>query len=200
MASSRPPNKKFTADFEGTTQAGYSCILGAPASPSVLIVCDRPDDYDEDSRITQIGTALPQLKGGGSASEDMTGKVAKLPKEKRDKFAQLQSGVVTDALGRQRFHGAFTGGFSAGYFNSVDTREGWAPKQFVSSRSSKAAFTHRPEDYMGMVLDVGLAPLYFIVLLFLCLQMRKIVPNLPKRGKPWWPRLTSIRLALRKVN
>ena len=155
MASSRRKGSKFTADFEGTIQAGYSCILGAPTSPSVLIVCDRPDDYDEDSRITQIGTALPQLKGGGSASEDMTGKVAKLPKEKRDKFAQLQSGVVTDALGRQRFHGAFTGGFSAGYFNSVDTREGWAPKQFVSSRSSKAAFTHRPEDYMGTI-EVGL--------------------------------------------
>lgn len=26
-----------------------------------------------------------------------------------------------------RFHGAFTGGFSAGYFNTVDTKEGWQP-------------------------------------------------------------------------
>jgi G patch domain-containing protein 1 len=26
---------------------------------------------------------------------------------------------VTDEQGRRRFHGAFTGGFSAGYFNTV---------------------------------------------------------------------------------
>ena len=31
---------------------------------------------------------------------------------------------ATDSKGRPRFHGAFTGGFSAGYFNSVDTKEG----------------------------------------------------------------------------
>lgn len=32
--------------------------------------------------------------------------------------------VVTDAQGRRRFHGAFTGGYSAGYYNSVGTKEG----------------------------------------------------------------------------
>ncbi|CDW58820.1 DUF1604 domain containing protein [Trichuris trichiura] len=32
--------------------------------------------------------------------------------------------IVTDEKGRRRFHGAFTGGFSAGYFNTVDTKEG----------------------------------------------------------------------------
>lgn len=31
---------------------------------------------------------------------------------------------VRDEKGRQRFHGAFTGGFSAGYFNTVGTKEG----------------------------------------------------------------------------
>jgi len=31
---------------------------------------------------------------------------------------------VRDEEGRQRFHGAFTGGFSAGYFNSVGSKEG----------------------------------------------------------------------------
>ena len=29
----------------------------------------------------------------------------------------------------QRFHGAFQGGFSAGYFNTVDTKEGWTPTE-----------------------------------------------------------------------
>jgi len=31
---------------------------------------------------------------------------------------------VRDAQGRIRFHGAFTGGFSAGYFNTVGSKEG----------------------------------------------------------------------------
>lgn len=29
---------------------------------------------------------------------------------------------VTDAEGRRRFHGAFTGGYSAGYFNTVGSK------------------------------------------------------------------------------
>ena len=41
------------------------------------------------------------------------------------KPAQYAEQAVKDARGRyQRFHGAFTGGFSAGYFNSVGTKEG----------------------------------------------------------------------------
>lgn len=32
--------------------------------------------------------------------------------------------IATDDRGRRRFHGAFTGGFSAGYFNTVGTKEG----------------------------------------------------------------------------
>ena len=31
---------------------------------------------------------------------------------------------VRDSQGRVRFHGAFTGGFSAGYFNTVGSKEG----------------------------------------------------------------------------
>ncbi|GIY89373.1 g patch domain-containing protein 1 [Caerostris extrusa] len=57
---------------------------------------------------------------------------------------------VRDEKGRQRFHGAFTGGFSAGYFNTVGTKEGWAPSTFVSSRENKYN-DHKqqnPEDFM----------------------------------------------------
>lgn len=32
--------------------------------------------------------------------------------------------TVKDQQGRQRFHGAFTGGFSAGFYNTVGTLEG----------------------------------------------------------------------------
>ena len=44
---------------------------------------------------------------------------------------------ATDEQGRKRFHGAFTGGYSAGYFNSVGSAEGFTPKAWVSSRSQK---------------------------------------------------------------
>lgn len=47
---------------------------------------------------------------------------------------------VTDEEGRRRFHGAFTGGFSAGYYNTVGSKEGWAPQTFTSSRKSRAEF------------------------------------------------------------
>lgn len=49
----------------------------------------------------------------------------------------LQEAV--DAEGRQRFHGAFTGGWSAGHYNSVGSAEGWAPAAFRSSRSDRAS-------------------------------------------------------------
>ena len=40
--------------------------------------------------------------------------------------------------GRRRFHGAFTGGYSAGFFNTVGSKEGWAPATFKSSREQRA--------------------------------------------------------------
>ncbi|KAI9722258.1 MAG: hypothetical protein M1812_001730 [Candelaria pacifica] len=60
---------------------------------------------------------------------------------------------VTDEQGRKRLHGAFTGGFSAGYFNTVGSKEGWAPSTFVSSRAEKKMNAEkpsqqRPEDFM----------------------------------------------------
>ncbi|KAI4127383.1 MAG: hypothetical protein LQ347_004628, partial [Umbilicaria vellea] len=59
---------------------------------------------------------------------------------------------VTDEHGRKRLHGAFTGGFSAGYFNTVGSKEGWSPSTFVSSRANKkkdvAQAQQKPEDFM----------------------------------------------------
>ncbi|XP_076385513.1 G patch domain-containing protein 1 [Megachile rotundata] len=67
----------------------------------------------------------------------------------RKKPVTIEEQCAYDAQGRRRFHGAFTGGFSAGYFNTVGTRDGWRPQQFKSSRSSKAeSITQRPEDFM----------------------------------------------------
>jgi len=56
---------------------------------------------------------------------------------------------VLDADGKKRLHGAFTGGFSAGYFNTVGSKEGWTPATFVSSRNNRAKIAAaRPEDFM----------------------------------------------------
>ncbi|XP_076819695.1 G patch domain-containing protein 1-like [Clavelina lepadiformis] len=69
--------------------------------------------------------------------------------------------IVTDEEGRRRFHGAFTGGFSAGYYNTVGTKEGWKPSTFLSSRSNKSKRkTFQANDFMddedrG---DFGIAP------------------------------------------
>ncbi|KAG0502713.1 hypothetical protein HPP92_002785 [Vanilla planifolia] len=45
---------------------------------------------------------------------------------------------VRDEEGRRRLHGAFTGGFSAGYYNTVGSKEGWTPQTFSSSRKNRA--------------------------------------------------------------
>ncbi|KAG5536871.1 hypothetical protein RHGRI_024339 [Rhododendron griersonianum] len=46
--------------------------------------------------------------------------------------------LVIDEEGRRRFHGAFTGGYSAGYYNTVGSKEGWIPQTFTSSRKNRA--------------------------------------------------------------
>ncbi|TFY83172.1 hypothetical protein EWM64_g843 [Hericium alpestre] len=80
-----------------------------------------------------IGTPLPPLEKSRDTGE----------------YVPLWKQDVRDEKGRRRLHGAFTGGFSAGYFNTVGSAEGWAPKSFVSSRSERAKQkAARPEDYM----------------------------------------------------
>lgn len=60
---------------------------------------------------------------------------------------------VRDERGLKRLHGAFTGGFSAGYYNTVGSKEGWTPSTFVSSRTNRKkdepkTSQQRPEDFM----------------------------------------------------
>ena len=80
--------------------------------------------------------------------------------EGRKKPVYVQDQVATDEQGRRRFHGAFTGGFSAGYYNTVGecraavpqpvlrragphaacaagSEKGWTPSTFKSSRGQK---------------------------------------------------------------
>lgn len=61
---------------------------------------------------------------------------------------RIEDQEVRDENGRRRFHGAFTGGFSAGYYNTVDTKEGWRPAEFKSSRSDRQKKEQKPQDFM----------------------------------------------------
>ncbi|XP_070575548.1 G patch domain-containing protein 1-like [Ptychodera flava] len=79
----------------------------------------------------------------------------------RKKPIGLEDQTVHDKQGRRRFHGAFTGGFSAGYYNTVGTKEGWTPSTFVSSRNKRAERDEqRPEQYMDDddLGEFGIAP------------------------------------------
>ncbi|KAF9162031.1 hypothetical protein DFQ26_003912 [Actinomortierella ambigua] len=88
-----------------------------------------------DESFVAIGTPFPLPKPNASAGA-----------AKAKPFKDLE---VRDEQGRQRFHGAFTGGFSAGYYNTVGSKEGWSPSQFVSSRGKRAEQrSARPEDFM----------------------------------------------------
>ncbi|CAK9330021.1 unnamed protein product [Citrullus colocynthis] len=60
---------------------------------------------------------------------DASGTMRSLPHWKQE---------VRDEEGRRRFHGAFTGGFSAGHYNTVGSKEGWTPQSFTSSRKNRA--------------------------------------------------------------
>ncbi|KAJ9099847.1 hypothetical protein QFC21_003849 [Naganishia friedmannii] len=83
-----------------------------------------------------IGTPLPSLADA---------------KRDQNEFVPVWKQEVRDEEGRRRFHGAFTGGFSAGYYNSVGSKEGWAPSAFKSSRQNRAGTSGRQqtaEDFM----------------------------------------------------
>jgi hypothetical protein len=55
------------------------------------------------------------------------------------KFQPVWNQQVTDEKGRRRFHGAFTGGFSAGYYNSVGSKEGML--KFARGKLASAAIS-----------------------------------------------------------
>uniref|UniRef100_A0A2K6EN82 G-patch domain containing 1 n=1 Tax=Propithecus coquereli TaxID=379532 RepID=A0A2K6EN82_PROCO len=101
---------------------------------------------DSDEDLVSYGTGLEPLEEG----------------ERPKKPIPLQDQTVRDEKGRyKRFHGAFSGGFSAGYFNTVGSKEGWTPSTFVSSRQNRAdKSVLGPEDFMDEedLSEFGIAP------------------------------------------
>uniref|UniRef100_A0A3B4AM82 G patch domain-containing protein n=1 Tax=Periophthalmus magnuspinnatus TaxID=409849 RepID=A0A3B4AM82_9GOBI len=109
------------------------------------------DSDNEKDDFVSYGTALEPLE------ED----------EPLKKPVPIYEQTVRDEKGRyQRFHGAFTGGFSAGYFNTVGSKEGWTPSTFKSSRQSKAEQQQaRPEDFMDeevILMNASQTIIYFL--------------------------------------
>ncbi|KAI8330226.1 hypothetical protein BC941DRAFT_441289 [Chlamydoabsidia padenii] len=86
-----------------------------------------------------FGTAFPQ----------QTERDKRVGASDSGQFIPVWKQEARDDQGRRRFHGAFTGGFSAGYYNTVGSKEGWTPGQFVSSRTSRhEQRAARVEDFM----------------------------------------------------
>ncbi|KAL6604879.1 hypothetical protein ACP70R_042823 [Stipagrostis hirtigluma subsp. patula] len=91
--------------------------MGADSDDEDLVVYGTPIEREED-------TSARKRRAIAEA-----GQLRALPAWKQE---------VRDEEGRRRFHGAFTGGFSAGYYNTVGTKEGWTPQTFTSSRKNRA--------------------------------------------------------------
>ena len=54
--------------------------------------------------------------------------------------------------GKRVFHGAFTGGFSAGYFNTVGSKEGWKPNNNINYNQNISDFMDE-EDFNNALID-----------------------------------------------
>ena len=130
--------------------------MGASDDEDDYVFYGTPIDDDEETRAGQrrkeikdpaltrqlplhkqvSGVANTSAPGAVACMHLMTG--AGLPLKTRSLRAmRLLAQEVTDAEGRRRFHGAFTGGYSAGYYNTVGSLEGWAPSTFKSSRDTR---------------------------------------------------------------
>uniref|UniRef100_A0A182SXG2 G-patch domain-containing protein n=1 Tax=Anopheles maculatus TaxID=74869 RepID=A0A182SXG2_9DIPT len=103
-------------------------------------------DEDEET-LCRYGTALPAFEEDAVPSK---------------KPITVEDQIVLDSNGKRRFHGAFTGGFSAGYWNTVGSEEGWKPTEFKSSRTEKSSMARQqnPMNFMDEedLGEFGIAP------------------------------------------
>ncbi|SCV67959.1 BQ2448_80 [Microbotryum intermedium] len=93
-----------------------------------------------DQSFVEIGTALPSLAS---------------TKRDTNEFKPLWEQEVFDEQGRKRLHGAFTGGFSAGYYNTVGSKEGWTPSTFKSSRAKPSINDDKRTSSRSSVIDAA---------------------------------------------
>nr|SVE79951.1 EOG090X013U [Daphnia magna] len=143
----------------------YETPYKAPSAPAYSAPAYSPPAYSAPSYKgagTANGRAKIQVyrgptKEGGKGYDGFApwGFYANQPEDNKahddiagKKPIRIEDQEVRDENGRRRFHGAFTGGFSAGYYNTVDTKEGWRPAEFKSSRSDRQKKEQKPQDFM----------------------------------------------------
>nr|CAG8481626.1 2015_t:CDS:10 [Entrophospora candida] len=115
-------------DIPNANNANRARSVSPNPSPRKSKVYDSDDDVSNETFVV-YGTELPDI-----SSEQDNGK-----------FVPVWKQEVRDENGIRRLHGAFKGGWSAGYYNTV----GWSPSSFVSSRKKRTDFkTYKPEDFM----------------------------------------------------
>ena len=56
-----------------------------------------------------------------------------------------------DSKGSKKLHGAFTGGFVAGYRNTVGSEAGWTPINAVSTKEKP--YTHKKQTILDFMDD-----------------------------------------------
>ena len=87
-----------------------------------------------------IGTPLPIIEDFDAAAKKNTKPVIQ---------AREHGEKILRGSDMPRLHGAFTGGFSAGFFNTVGSKEGFVPTTFVSSRQNRAqSQEQKASDFM----------------------------------------------------
>lgn len=84
----------------------------------------RPATYSD-----QEGDGDSRPRGGGTSTfvtigTEQPADASDIRARDRNKYLPVHLQEVRDEKGRKRLHGAFTGGFSAGYFNTVGSKEG----------------------------------------------------------------------------
>ena len=98
----------------------------------------------EQAEFVKFGTSLPDFKGEDEHGERSLSVRTKFNEPHQFKHdVRIADQVVTDAQGRRRFHGAFTGGYSAGYYNSVGSEQGWTPKNNLERKMGQTT-----DDFM----------------------------------------------------
>ncbi|TPX39166.1 hypothetical protein SeMB42_g06433 [Synchytrium endobioticum] len=129
-----PSAKRTRRDWDDPNNNDLPPPLRSASSASVK---QKQPHLTTTTATTFIGTEQPSLDLSDVKNKD------------KNKYLPLHLQEVRDEKGRKRLHGAFTGGFSAGYYNTVGSKEGWQPQQFKSSRDERAkAAALRPQDFM----------------------------------------------------
>ncbi|KAJ1654128.1 hypothetical protein IWQ61_005890 [Dispira simplex] len=104
-------------------------------------------DQEDEQSFTCIGTEFTELSNQPNRKRQRTTPDRPLVTTYRPTWQQ----EARDSQGRRRFHGAFTGGFTAGYNNTVGSKEGFQPRQFYSTRNQRFGGQYETSSPLGTI-------------------------------------------------